>query len=301
MAANCRKQTVSKQRAINTVIVVATVLIVLAPIGARQLSGELSRWHLAAAANAIELDEGDPDESLKLARDSHADLESTHDYWLFRVKKALDADSTRLPNLIREAQGKISTASQIGFYALRHTEANGEFGITVELYEICITPRDRQNPHILNQLAYMRSLAILDLDTALADIDRALEEFPKRGAFRDTRAWVLFQMGRPLEALADVEQAIESIESRNANPWTEVVESAKELTSELQTQLFGEREKPQDLEPLPRSQVDELIWQDGVIRYHRAKILESLGRDEEAEPDWQWIREHRLPPDDRLY
>ncbi|MDX1927391.1 MAG: hypothetical protein SFV81_12795 [Pirellulaceae bacterium] len=52
---------------------------------------------------------------------------------------------------------------------------------------------------------------------------------------------------------------------------------------------------------LTRSKASSLLWSQGVMRYHRAMILEKLGRSQEAEADWQWIEEKRLPPDDRLH
>lgn len=52
---------------------------------------------------------------------------------------------------------------------------------------------------------------------------------------------------------------------------------------------------------LTRSKAGSLLWSQGVMRYHRAMILEKLGRSQEAEADWKWIEENRLPPDDRLH
>jgi hypothetical protein len=52
---------------------------------------------------------------------------------------------------------------------------------------------------------------------------------------------------------------------------------------------------------LTQYNVDKLTWSRGVLRYHRAMILEKLGRTDEANSDWKWIEEKRLPPDDRLH
>ncbi len=52
---------------------------------------------------------------------------------------------------------------------------------------------------------------------------------------------------------------------------------------------------------LTRSRTTALTWSIGVLHYHRAVILEKLGRSEEAEVDWKWLEENRLPPDDRLH
>jgi hypothetical protein len=39
------------------------------------------------------------------------------------------------------------------------------------------------------------------------------------------------------------------------------------------------------------------LWSLGVLHFHRAKILESLGRDKEAQQDWDWLTENQLPLD----
>ena len=52
---------------------------------------------------------------------------------------------------------------------------------------------------------------------------------------------------------------------------------------------------------LTRRNAGIALWSRGVLRYHRAKILEKLGRIDEANDDWKWLDEHHLPPDDRLH
>lgn len=52
---------------------------------------------------------------------------------------------------------------------------------------------------------------------------------------------------------------------------------------------------------LTAPEAGQLLWSAGVCHYHRAKILEGLGRSEQAEPDWQWLKQNKLPADDRLH
>ncbi len=63
---------------------------------------------------------------------------------------------------------------------------------------------------------------------------------------------------------------------------------------------FDQRDRPLDTY-LTSETADLSIWTRGVMRYHRAKILEKLGRSEEAKADWDWLKEQNLPPDDRLH
>lgn len=91
--------------------------------------------------------------------------------------------------------------------------------------------QDPEDPQILNEAAYLHALDGVELERALGWVDRALElalaapydplEVPLRGdmrlwtqerrdssgAFLDTRGWLLFAMGRPEEALRDLQLA----------------------------------------------------------------------------------------------
>jgi hypothetical protein len=52
---------------------------------------------------------------------------------------------------------------------------------------------------------------------------------------------------------------------------------------------------------LTRREAGEILWGQGAVHYHRAKILEALGRTAEAEQEFQWLRDRKLPTDDRLF
>lgn len=81
-----------------------------------------------------------------------------------------------------------------------------------------------------NQRAYMRAVAGLDLPAALVDIDEALQLLRVRpplspdeiliaaeqeSAFLDTRAYVLYRLNRPKEALPDMERSLELFRKLN--------------------------------------------------------------------------------------
>ncbi len=225
-------------------------------------------------------------------------------------------------------------------YALIFSE-DEEFDAALDAYKIQFGEdyvRDRQT---LNTLAYTRALALRELDEALNDINEALTYAPEDPSMRDTRAWVYYQMGRYEEALADADFAVKELEKPTFTNWlqSQLAKAASSARKEVpaehpvpETETERIAAEQNDTEPKDTSldelakidrllagklpldgaehdeqnyissmQADPLIWMRGVIHYHRAKILEKLGRSDEARADWDFLNKHRLPPDDRLH
>jgi tetratricopeptide (TPR) repeat protein len=65
------------------------------------------------------------------------------------------------------------------------------------------------DPTALNNRAYFRALARVDLKEALDDVQRALKEQPDNETFIDTRAYLFYLFGRFDEALADYNRILE--------------------------------------------------------------------------------------------
>ena len=120
----------------------------------------------------------------------------------------------------------------------------------------------------LNTRAYARALGGFELDEALTDIDRALAERPDNASFLDTRAYVLFKLGRHQEALDDLEKAIALTEKerdafeRGAPP--NLTDEAAEFRAERKTRY------------------DENL---AVMYFHRGEVQETLGNVAEAKKD----------------
>lgn len=64
------------------------------------------------------------------------------------------------------------------------------------------------NPNVLNNYAYNLSLEELDLERALSMINRALELSETSAIYLDTKAWVLYKLGRYAEAKKIMQQAL---------------------------------------------------------------------------------------------
>jgi tetratricopeptide (TPR) repeat protein len=118
-----------------------------------------------------------------------------------------------------------------------------------------------------NLMAYFMALIGEDLDQALQRVEQALKWDGNSEAYLDTRAFVLYRLGRYNEALPDAERAVESIERKFA-------------------------EKSDDAEAKKNV---------AVIVYHRSLILEALGKSAEAERDRARVRELGFEPDERLF
>ncbi|MFN3191066.1 MAG: hypothetical protein ACE361_11125 [Aureliella sp.] len=313
-----------KHRLATWTAILACVGIVIWPFVSGASLFSPVHWHLAAAANSLEFNDGRFDEHMAKARLANGNLESIYDYWLLRVRScffSVDGE-LELPDVIRGAkESGISPwlVNTLASSAASRLQAQSKYMLAASVIEV-VTKESRTSPVVRNELAYMRALAGDELDVALEDIELALEQEPDNDAYRDTRAWVLFQMGRPLEALEDADFAVSHAMSRR-DPTTTAFNALVKATNEV---LFGEDSEngdsgdslaekdesdyvvgaeDQDAESkqvLAQSEVSLQIWNEAVLRYHRLRILESLGREEEAEVDRAWIRSMDLPVDDRL-
>jgi hypothetical protein len=261
-----------------------------------RLDQEIAGWHLAAAANKLQLGQTGFDDQLEAARRAYPEIEELKDYWIVRVMQSLIEQPEQIPKLLKEAKQNGVDYLGISTYAYQRLQANDHFAELVEVLELISPAEARDEPALLNQLAYFRSLSAIDLDQALKEINQALEQMPDESAFLDTRAWILFQMGNPTEALKDAHSAVE----RFAEERQRLEQDPLNNIALLLEAKAARPEKSDGEEPLTEREAGPLLWSEGVMRYHRARILESLGRDEEATADWQWLEDHRLPKDDRL-
>ncbi|MFO0942619.1 MAG: hypothetical protein U0930_17930 [Pirellulales bacterium] len=116
---------------------------------------------------------------------------------------------------------------------------------------------------------------------------------PKEFSFLDTRAWILFRTGLLPEALNDADAAVNAVDSL-------VDQTENSFWNSLFLMASGEPEPTNEDGVLTRLEAGQLIWSAGVIHYHRAKILDGLGRDDQSKSDWEWLKKRKLPMDDRV-
>ncbi|MEM8735853.1 MAG: hypothetical protein AAGG44_16610, partial [Planctomycetota bacterium] len=95
-----------KRRLATWSAILVCICVVLWPFVAGAGWFSPAHWHLAAAANSLEFDDGRFDEHLAKARLANADLESLYDYWLLRVQACLTepGGADEIPQVIRAAK-----------------------------------------------------------------------------------------------------------------------------------------------------------------------------------------------------
>ena len=407
-----------KLRSLRTILILLVpILLVAAPVLWSGTRSEIAHWYLAAAANAVELGKGDPEESIESARAWEPEVERLADYWTVRIRQLAKSpeklSSLNLkqvpPELKAEVSSKLAhdlarigmfqqaaealrellgeSAKKVVFYwdllisdaylesgasqalelireaiesnpnddTMRYAlsaqyanifSENEEFDAALDAYKIQFGDDYARDRITLNTLAYSRALALRELDAALVDIDEALTYAPQDASMRDTRAWVLYQLGRYEDALKDADFAVKEFEkptltnwlqgqlsqaaaqSTNATPATtegKAKSPSEDKKEEKDDEVAAEKQSDSEIESSTEATrldnllnqeatkhggahryatvaaTDPLTWTRGVIHYHRAKILEKLGRSDEAKVDWDYLEQHNLPPDDRLH
>jgi tetratricopeptide (TPR) repeat protein len=279
---------------LNFTIVTIAIGLVVTPVVRDQFRIEVARWYLAEGANRVA--EGqDIQNQLEHAQAWAGDVTALRDFWLLRAEQALAESPAKLPAVIAEAVARDKYNFDIGYSMALRLAKRADFREAIAVLQAAIIDELRELPDSLNDLAYYRSLASLELDQALEDINLALEQAPDAPQLRDTRAWVLFQMGKPQAALADADFAVQEFDALQPSGLI-----GKTLIW-LEQRLAGPPQPRSEDALLTRREAGELLWVRGVVHYHRAKILEALGRTEEAEQEFQWLRDRKLPADERLY
>ena len=253
-------------------------------------------------------------------------------YWDIMVSQALEEEGgAKAIQVLQEAIAANPENAPLRIILARQfaliLSDRDEFGPALEAYKLWFGEKHDRDVTTLNALAYGRALANVELDQALNDINEALSYQPDDPDLRDTRAWVYYQLGRYDEAFADADFSVKAKESPSLKGWvqrlSEWVQTEAAASSSISPSAEEAAEKqpstevvaeppPSEGEPPivmldpPKSYLTPrntsiTTWSLGVVRYHRAKILEKLGRIEEAEVDWKWIEENHLPPDERLH
>jgi tetratricopeptide (TPR) repeat protein len=281
-------------------IAIAIGLVAL-PVLLERAPGIGLRWKFAAAANAADLGLGDAQKLLEAATAGLKDPEDEADYWNVSLKIALKQSREQVIAILKKAVSKDPVRfARLALIASNHFSSREDYVGAIEAttiyYESLNVSKEAAppvEPVLLNQIAYYRALGNVQLLEALDDIDQAIELDPERWQYLDTRAWVLYRLGLYQQALEDINKSIRLADA-------EVNETQNDFFNVLSSWLNGSPEPTSADGVFTQREADPVTWSLGALHYHRARILEALGKHTEAEPDWKWLREHRLPLDDRL-
>ncbi|MGE0760672.1 MAG: tetratricopeptide repeat protein [Pirellulaceae bacterium] len=268
------------------VAIVLIVGIVVGPLVYLAAPGEITRWRIAAAEEKrLNGDMPGALQELDRAlqkRPQDAQLLATRARWYLDAEqfdKSI-ADCDRVLELEPMNVGIRIIRSQALQYLGRHAEAVTQWK---ELLDSDWGHAKSSRPFILNGLAYARALANVELTQALADIDEAMRREGERHEMLDTRGFLYYRQGDFDRALKDlhrsVEIAREDYEKSKGSPRGFTLPDPREQKLAMQEQAK----------------------QLAVILYHRGLAHEASGAKDEAQRDFQRVRELGFEPGEKLF
>ncbi len=231
------------------------VAAMIGPCAYVQAPREVGRWYLAAAQ--VERDAGNrevADRFMARAQSWASDVPGLllmRAQWLQKdgqyepALEVLNDLDDRLP----DNPTILALRSEVLQHLGRHEEAIADWK---SLDRMSLTGGIPSRPEALNGMAYARAVGNLQLDEALAGVEEALTIEPGDPMILDTRGFILYRQGKHIAALEDMDAAVKGVEH-----WLKA--------------------------PPP----NRFISKQGVavVRYHRALVLEELGRFAEAKLD----------------
>ncbi len=279
--------------------------MVAIPVGKAYWPSERARWLLAAADNALEKasDKNDTrseaQELLDEAVKGYSPIEKTLDF--ARISFRMNPDATdRAIKLIQSLapDRQPHAANVLAEMRLEDGDFSSAYSILIAGYP---GPTFR-TPIQRNQLAYFAALANRDLEVAFADIEKSLAE-NKNASFLDTKAWVLFRLGRFEEALVAIDSALDELKVElKDTPFPSAirvkVQDLLEGNDPFVKRPLDDRSSPLESFNEDFAQVLKSIV---VIHYHRGEILEALGKIEEADQEYTWVQVRGFHDFERLY
>jgi tetratricopeptide (TPR) repeat protein len=270
---------------------------------------ERARWKLADAAN--QLDAGQLDQAQRLLEEAKQ----------LAPQLTGDTDFRRVSLPLLLARGELAAVVEL-IQSARNLDPSARLAIALELFSLGVfddvvgllsdapEPDQPLGLNWLNLLAYARALqSDGDLEAARQEISRVLERFPDQPAFLDTEAWILYRSERHLEALERIDRAIAGLEEddpespiQRRRGWLERVETPSPPAES--TPLVDSPAPPPGSLPWRQDQrrLDQHPQRSvAVMRYHRLRILQAVGFEQQAQTDLQWLEQRGFPLDDRLY
>jgi tetratricopeptide (TPR) repeat protein len=132
-----------------------------------------------------------------------------------------------------------------------------------------------RRPLALNALAYARSLANIEFDEGLVNVDEALRLTRDNAEMLDTRGFLYYRQGDYERAIKDLNNAVDFAEGRSA---------------------------PSTSDPRIKAKADKAVAQSlAVIHYHRALIHDARKEKDKAEEDRRRVRELGFEPNENLF
>ncbi len=306
---------------LSTIIIVTVCALALGPLFAGFLGPAWrARWLLAWAANAYQngqLDEAE--KTLRRAGELSSELATDPEFWKLKFEIVFSKEKPSvetISGLFEESVRQISAApklqqANIATYVAEMFRLSHERDLAVDILDRFYPPLSAREASENNTIAYFRSLTKKGLETALLEIDAALVADGKsREEFLDTKAWVLHGLGRDEIALPFAEAAIKKLNSHYEQPsqvrsadrtafhdllFSDVV--ASDETPIVSSRLDEVKKRFSYVNPM---EIEGLARKIAALRFHRACILDELGRTEESELDYAWLDSFGFTETDKL-
>jgi tetratricopeptide (TPR) repeat protein len=278
---------------------------------------ERARWILAQADNAaMRGDLGDNQQTdlarelLEKAVELDPEIVSNPEYASLKLKFVRDAltlqEAQQMLSLVDE-RIRPALANRLSDFLLQRRQFSEAYQI---LSDGILLLKERP-PELNNHLAYFAALAGEDLDEALiwinaAIADASVGERVASSAYYDTKAWVLYRLDRFEEALLAIDFAIQTEKEERKDL---VLKSFEKVL--INAFLEGRPPYVQKKTKSPKARpevasgnlasIERLIQALATYRYHRAEILKSMGKSEEAEQEFDWLRQRGFDDFEKLY
>lgn len=305
----------SKSKWPTILIVTITLGLVFGPVFVPR---EVSRWYLAAAQNAFrKKDSVLAEHYLKRAEAWDPTVIRDADYWIAQLPQANIQNVDQFLDLIEHAVMTDSRWRLQAFEASKMLSEEYDFQHAVRALKIASLGQRPTAPLMLNQLAYMRAQAGIELEDALKDIELAIKIDGPLPSYLDTKAWVLYGLKRNLEALGFVNKAIEGQEELYkkkgiAMPKPLELETSKtaEVADDNDLDFLEQPPAPVRLPSIQQRQAEikkarrrmgDPGFDLAILRFHRLRILEALKDPTEAVKDRRWLEERGVPIVDELF
>ena len=325
------------KRYLTPAIIVAVCSLAIGPLFSGFFGPEWrARWILAWAAN--EYQNGHPEDAEKAIERASAlssELATDAEFWKLKFDLVFNKEkpsSATIAQLFDESVVQISKVPKalqavIASYVGQLFHIHRENEMAVAIMETYYGPISKRDPAENNGIAYFRSLAKKKLETALVEIDAALvADGSAREEFLDTKAWVLHGLSKDQEALPFAEEAIKKLIAHQKK--FNGVRSVDRL--EFQALLFSDSAvKPEPTDPnkddnnttrtpkttlatnrldeikrrfgyINPTDIDDLARKIAALRFHRACILDELGRNDESDLDYAWLDGFGFTETDKL-
>ncbi|MCE3015117.1 MAG: hypothetical protein ACK56W_13640 [Pirellula sp.] len=249
-------------------------------------------------------------------------------YWMIRLQvvfgrsPVLDEDVEHVADHAIESLKNSKNASQrssISMALASNLLKKKRWDLAIKVLDQLLEPPRRRTSEQNNLLAYSRSLSNTGLDQALVEIDLAMKNGGDIPAYQDTKGWVLYQSGEYEEALLFANRAVAGFANEIQAVAPELFSiltdkrapADSDASSKIDT-LLGEGEvdgEKTNVETAPNMNAStsvqlaivEMIKNYAVVRLHRARILEGLGRTDEASLDLEWIKSLGINDFSKLY